>query len=121
MKAWFYTGMLTAAVACLSLGSASLAQAAACSDASLNGKYGQSISGEFLPGPGLVWPQNGVAMTDFDGKGGLTQVDYVVIMEVPQEPDFSLKPVHIRSIPIARGHLPFNTPTGRRSLCSWSW
>jgi hypothetical protein len=83
MKALFYTGMVTAAAACLSIGSASLAQAESCSDASLNGKYGQTIAGEFLPGPGVVWPQNGVAMTDFDGHGGLTQVDYVVINGVP--------------------------------------
>jgi hypothetical protein len=83
MKALFYSGMLTAAAACLSIGSASLAQAESCSDASLSGKYGQTISGEFLPAPGVVWPQNGVAMTDFDGHGGLTQEDYVVINGSP--------------------------------------
>jgi hypothetical protein len=87
MNALFYRGMLTA-LACLSIGSASLAQAESCSDASLNGKYGQAISGEFLEGPGVVLPQNGVAMTDFDGKGGLTQEDYVVINGSPTGPGF---------------------------------
>jgi len=84
MKALFYRGILTAAAAtCLSIGSASLAQAVSCSDASLHGKYGQSIAGEFLGTPGGAVPQNGVAMTDFDGHGGLTQVDYVVINGSP--------------------------------------
>jgi len=42
-----------------------------------------SIAGEFLGTPGGAVPQNGVAMTDFDGHGGLTQVDYVVINGSP--------------------------------------
>jgi hypothetical protein len=88
MKALFYRGMLTAAAACLSIGSASFAQAQLCSDASLQGKYGQSIAGEFLGAPGGAVPQNGVAMTDFDGHGGLTQVDYVVIGGSPTGPGF---------------------------------
>jgi hypothetical protein len=87
MNALFYRRMLTA-VACLSIGSASLAQAESCSDASLHGKYGQAISGEFLQGAGVVWPQNGVALTDFNGKGGLTQQDYVVINGSPTGPGF---------------------------------
>jgi hypothetical protein len=83
MKALFYRGILSAAAACLSIANASLAQAGSCSDASLHGKYGQSIAGEFLGAPGGAVPQNGVAMTDFDGHGGLTQVDYVVINGSP--------------------------------------
>lgn len=86
MKALFCRGMLTAAVACLTIGSASLAQAESCSNASLNGKYGQTISGELLPAPGVILPQNGVAMTYFDGNGGLTQEDYVVINGEPTAP-----------------------------------
>ena len=80
--------MLAAAVACLTLGGAALAQAGSCSNASLNGKYGQTISGEILPGPGVVLPQNGVAMTHFDGNGKFSQVDFVVINGSPQSTTF---------------------------------
>jgi hypothetical protein len=70
---------LAAAVACLTVMAASPTQAAVCSNASLKGKYGQTISGALLPGPGAVLPQNGVALTTFDGKGTFTQEDFVVI------------------------------------------
>jgi hypothetical protein len=65
----FCKGTLAAAIASLTLVAASTTQAGACSNASLKGKYGQTISGQLLPGPGVVLPQNGVAMTTFDGKG----------------------------------------------------
>ena len=89
MKTWFCKATLAAAVACLTLVAASTAHAAACSNASLKGKYGQTISGEFLPGPGVVVPQNGVAMTDFDGNGKFTQKDFVVIGGSPTTSDFA--------------------------------
>jgi len=88
MKTWFCKAMLTAAVACLTLGGATLAQAGACSNASLKGNYGQTISGELLPGSGAVLPQHGVAMTHFDGNGKFTQVDFVVIDGTPQGSKF---------------------------------
>jgi hypothetical protein len=81
-------GTLAAAVACLTL-VASRAQAAPCSNASLKGKYGQTISGQLLPGPGVVLPQNGVAMTNFDGKGNFTQQDFVVIDGAPTSTGFA--------------------------------
>ena len=87
-KTWFCKGTLAAAVACLTLVAASPAQAGACSNASLKGKYGQTISGELLPGPGVVLPQNGVAMTNFDGKGNFTQEDFVVINGSPTSSGF---------------------------------
>ncbi len=83
MKTWFCKATLAATVTCATLGGATLAQAAACSNASLTGKYGQTISGQILPGGGAVLPQNGVAMTNFDGKGKFTQVDFVVINGAP--------------------------------------
>jgi hypothetical protein len=89
MKTWFCKTTLAAAAACLTLVAASTAHAAACSNASLKGKYGQTISGEFLPGPGVVVPQNGVAMTDFDGNGKFTQKDFVVIGGSPTTSDFA--------------------------------
>jgi hypothetical protein len=88
MKGWFGKGTLAAAVGCLTLGSAALAQAGSCSDASLKGKYGQNVSGELLPGPGVVLAQNGVAMTTFNGHGEFSQVDFVVIDGAPQSSTF---------------------------------
>jgi hypothetical protein len=84
MKTWFCKGTfckgtLAAAVACPTLLTASPVRAAACSNASLKGQYGQTISGQILPGNNVVLPQNGVAMTNFDGNGKFTQVDFVVI------------------------------------------
>jgi len=88
-KATFCKGTLAAAAACLALVAASTPQAAACSNTSLKGKYGQTISGQLLPGPGVVLPQNGVAMTNFDGKGNFTQEDFVVITGSPTSTGFA--------------------------------
>jgi hypothetical protein len=88
-KGTFCRATLAAAVACLTLVAASTAQAATCSNASLKGKYGQTISGQLLPGPGVVPPQNGVAMTTFDGKGKFTQEDFVVINGSPTSTGFA--------------------------------
>jgi hypothetical protein len=68
MKTWICKATLAATLTCLALGGATVAQAAGCSNATLTGKYGQTISGELLPAAGTVLPQNGVAMTTFDGK-----------------------------------------------------
>src|SRR5271170_1504056 len=88
-KTWFCKGTLAAVLACLTLVAASTAHAGACSNASLKGKYGQTISGQLLPGPGVVLPQNGVAMTNFDGNGKFTQKDFVVIGGVPTSTTFA--------------------------------
>jgi len=87
MKAWFSKATLAAAVACLTFGATALAHGS-CSNASLKGQYGQTISGQILPGNGVVLPQNGVAMTNFDGNGKFTQVDFVVIDGSPQSSKF---------------------------------
>jgi hypothetical protein len=58
-----------------------------CSNATLNGDYAFTVSGTFIdtipqppPAPAKVVPVQrlGVAMTHFNGTGGLTQVDFVV-------------------------------------------
>lgn len=94
MKTWLRKetlckGTLAAAAACLTLFAASVPQAGACSNASLKGKYGQTISGQLLPGPGVVLAQNGVALTIFDGKGNFTQKDFVVINGSPTSTGFA--------------------------------
>jgi hypothetical protein len=50
-----------------------------CSDRILHGNYGFSVEGVVTPAPGVQVPIRGVAMTNFDGDGHLTQVDHIVI------------------------------------------
>ena len=57
------------------------AQEPGCTDATLKGNYAFTVSGEiFLTTPdGPITVQRlGVAMTHFDGEGGLTQEDYIL-------------------------------------------
>jgi len=58
-----------------------------CSNRTLRGAYGFSVEGTFLPSgnqPGAVL--RAVALTTFDGKGGMTQVDHYVVNGAPQTP-----------------------------------
>jgi len=58
-----------------------------CSDRTLHSTYGFSVEGTFLATantPMLVL--RAVALTTFDGKGGLTQVDHYVVNGTPQTP-----------------------------------
>jgi len=50
-----------------------------CNDRLIAGNYGFTIQGNKLGGQGPTGPQVGVAMTEFDGKGGLTQIDTVTV------------------------------------------
>ena len=50
-----------------------------CTNRLITGVYGFTLEGAKLGGPGPVGPQVGVAMTQFDGNGGLTQIDTVTI------------------------------------------
>jgi len=52
---------------------------AACNNRIIAGNYGFTIQGNKLGGQGPTGPQVGVAMTEFDGKGGLTQIDTVTV------------------------------------------
>ncbi|MBV8811875.1 MAG: hypothetical protein JO033_24660 [Acidobacteriaceae bacterium] len=50
-----------------------------CSNETLKGDYAFRISGNILNSAGTpIINREGVAMTHFDGKGGLTQVDFVM-------------------------------------------
>jgi hypothetical protein len=72
-----------AALVLLTLGGLVTAHAesehAACNNKLIEGSYGFTIEGNKLGGPGPIGPQVGVAMTEFDGKGGLTQIDTVTV------------------------------------------
>lgn len=48
-----------------------------CSNRTLRGNYAFHIEGAFVDAPTPLWLR-GVAMTTFDGRGHLTQVDHVV-------------------------------------------
>lgn len=88
MNVSFCKATVAAAITCLTFWGASLTHAETCSDSWLKGKYGQQISGVFLPGSGVVLNQNGVAMTDFDGKGKFTQHDFIVVGGQPVGAEF---------------------------------
>jgi len=51
----------------------------ACNNHLIRGNYGFTIQGTKLVGPGPTGQQIGVAMTQFDGNGNLTQIDTVTI------------------------------------------
>jgi len=50
-----------------------------CNNKLIRGNYGFTIQGTKLGGLGPVGPQVGVAMTEFDGNGKLSQIDTVTI------------------------------------------
>ena len=50
-----------------------------CNNALIAGTYGFTIEGEKLAGMGPTGSQVGVALTTFDGVGGLTQIDTVTV------------------------------------------
>jgi hypothetical protein len=62
-----------------------------CNNWLIAGVYGFTIEGTKLQGPGPVGPQVGVALTEFDGQGGLQQIDSVAIDGV-QTANFSETP-----------------------------
>jgi hypothetical protein len=54
-----------------------------CTNAALIGAYAFRVSGQVLPPGGGSVDREGVAMTRFDGKGKLTQVDFVMSNGLP--------------------------------------
>jgi hypothetical protein len=70
----------SALLALAALGSAyAQSDSPACKNKLIAGNYGFTIQGNKLGGQGPTGPQVGVAMTEFDGKGGLTQIDTVTV------------------------------------------
>jgi hypothetical protein len=85
-------GVVTLLTLCSVLLSGFLARAQSredgdCTVRTLRGAYGFSIDGQILAGPrmGLL---RGVAMTEFDGRGNLRQVDFTTINGVPTGNDW---------------------------------
>ena len=63
-------------------------QRQACSNATLKGAYAFDIVGVFVDAPTPL-PLRGVAVTQFDGTGNLTQVDHVVFNGTPPPVDWT--------------------------------
>ncbi|HLW82854.1 MAG TPA: hypothetical protein VKS20_12530 [Candidatus Acidoferrales bacterium] len=86
MKRWILASLLVALSTALLI-PAARAQSTdndGCSDATLRGDYAFRISGEnFLPGGAKLYV-DGVAMTEFDGAGKLSQVDFIMGNGVPR-------------------------------------
>jgi hypothetical protein len=57
-----------------------------CSNRTLHGNYGFNVEGQIFPpgAPALVL--RAVAMTHFDGEGGLSQVDHATVNGIPRWP-----------------------------------
>jgi hypothetical protein len=56
-----------------------------CSNRTLNGDYGFSLEGTFLPST----PVRGVVMQHYDGNGGITQVDHLVVFGMPPQQEWT--------------------------------
>jgi hypothetical protein len=88
MKTRFCSFCLPALMAALLLPAFTFAQSGdndGCTNATLNGDYGFKVSGQIFPPGSLTFPptavpvqRDGVAMTHFNGQGGLTQVDFLM-------------------------------------------
>jgi hypothetical protein len=59
-----------------------------CSNRTLKGSYGFSIDGTILAGTPNAFLLRGVAMTHFDGRGNLSQVDFTTRNGAPMTPDW---------------------------------
>jgi hypothetical protein len=59
-----------------------------CSNRSLKGDYGFSIDGTVLAGTPNAFLLRGLAMTRFDGRGNLSQVDFTTRNGAPVAPDW---------------------------------
>jgi hypothetical protein len=59
-----------------------------CTDRTIRGDYAFSIDGTILAGTPNAFLLRGVAMTRFDGDGGLTQVDFTTRNGAPMSADW---------------------------------
>ncbi len=93
MKTFIHKGLRLLLVAAFVVAAVCNAQTTsrACNNWLIAGVYGFTIEGTKLAGPPVTGPQVGVAMTDFNGKGDLVQIDAVAINGV-QVSDFTHPP-----------------------------
>ena len=60
-----------------------------CTNAILRGDYSFIVEGLVFPAPGVEVAVRGVHLTNFDGDGGITQVDHLVIGGQPPALDWT--------------------------------
>jgi len=86
------TGLFMVAVGAVAFGPLVRAQSGdephGCSNRTLKGEYGFSIDGTILAGTPNAFLLRGVAMTHFDGRGSLSQVDFTTRNGAPLGPDW---------------------------------
>jgi hypothetical protein len=80
-----------------------------CSNGLLSGSYAFAIEGVFVDAPSPL-PLRGVAMTDFDGRGHLTQVDHVVFNGTPPPVDWTPATGSYRVNPDCTGEMELDIP-----------
>jgi len=68
----------TLALLLCALSAGGYAQGSGCNNGTITGIYMFTITGQILTPPPAAGPATGVALTTFDGAGGLTQVDHVL-------------------------------------------
>lgn len=81
MKARLLKGILVGAIGLFAFCGAARAQVQdndGCSNSTLKGDYAFTVSGQIFLPTGVIVQREGIAMTRFDGEGGLTQIDFVL-------------------------------------------
>ena len=79
MKEKIWKGMLVGAIGLFAFCGAARAQDnGGCSNSTLKGDYAFTVSGQIFLSGGVIVQREGIAMTHFDGEGGLTQIDLVL-------------------------------------------
>ena len=88
MSSSWFKGLLITVAGILTLSGAAWGHGNVCSNATLRGDYGGSITGEVLPPPPApTILMGGVVMSHFDGKGNVTQSDFITLGGVPAVPN----------------------------------
>ena len=98
-----------------------------CSNRTLKDSYGFAIEGIILAVPGIVlppgtaFPLRGVALTQFDGKDKLTQVDHILTNGQPPDrewtPGTGTYPVKLKIV-VVRGGKEIRTVVGANAVTS---
>ena len=115
MKTGLYGVMVAVAVAALALAGARGAETGGCSDRSLRGDYGVTISGQLGQVSSGLAPLAALALTHFDGKGNLSQKDFSVINGVATSADFVGDETGTYAVsPDCTGVATINFPDGRQ-------
>ena len=91
-----------------------------CNEKLIAGVYGFTIEGAKLGGNGPIGPQVGVAMTEFNGDGTLSQIDSVTVDGI-QIAEFSETPTKgsYTVNPDCTGSFTLNFTDGRPTVTAW--